>query len=198
MIIPANESRCVFLFFFSPPKQPVSDRKTERLPHQSPHLPLIWLMHLFEIWALFRNHDNYWRNEEWQGSKSDVFITVVSDHRRHGCGGSTRDSRRDLTVHKSVCLKVNRSEEVPRPADPQVRLDISIYSLCPWQRHRWQMERENKRAGCTSDDPVGIFSATMTTWLNVSLKVSFFLCVWWLNVGCKLDSHFVEYNYLQS
>lgn len=179
MIILANES----LFFFPFSNRPSLTGRQKGYPSKSsPHL--IWLMHLFEIWMLFSNHDNYRWNEEWQGSKPDVFITVVSDHRRHGCVGSAKTRGEGLTVYKSVCLKVNRSEEVPRPRDPQVRLDNSIYSLCPWQRHHWQMERENKRAGCTPDDLKGIYSMRITAWLNVGSIVWAFMmnkCLCYVN-----------------
>lgn len=125
---------------------------------------LIWVMPQLEIFVLFRNLDNYWWKGEWQGSEPDVFITVVSNHRRW----ESLDSSWDLTVYKSVCLKVNRSEEVPRPLDPQVRHDNSIYSLYPWQRQQWQMDRENERADSTSDDLRASFSWIITQ-LNVTL-----------------------------
>lgn len=153
-------------------------------------------MHLFEIWKLFSNHDNYWWNEERQGSKPDVFIMVVSDCRRH----CLWLERRDLTVYKSVCLKVNRSEEVPQPHDPQVWLDISIYSLCPWQRHSWQIERENKRADCASDDDLkGICWRRIIAWLNVS-SVADSVCLWCLKCLCWCVSHSVGiyFNYIAS
>lgn len=144
-------------------KKPKQASLTERLAvnvFPSPHLANATVGTLCVIQHL----DNYWWKEEWQGSEPDVFITVVSNHRRW----ESLDASWDLTVYKSVCLKVNRSEEVPRPLDPQVRHDNSIYSPYPWQRQPWQMERENERADSTSDDLPAIFSWIITR-LNVTV-----------------------------
>lgn len=160
---------------------------------------LIWLMPQLEIFVLFSNLDNYWWKEEWQGLEPDVFITVVSNQRRW----KSLDSSWDLTVYKSVCLKVNRSEEVPRPLDPQVRRDNSIYSLYPGQRQHWQTERENERADLSSDDLCGSVS-WIITWLNVTLifwmvimfkqvhKLFRFLLLYtkWLKSNLKIYSYF--------
>ncbi len=80
-------------------------------------------MHLFEICVLFSNHDNYRWNEEWQGSEPDVFITLVSDHRRGGCGRSA-DARQCMN------LSVWRSTEVKRFPDLVThRSDLTTLSI---------------------------------------------------------------------
>lgn len=178
-------------FFFSPPsKQPDSDRKTERLPIKvltSPHLANAF------VWNLSAIQQSWQLPVKWRVTGVKAWRLYYSCLRSQEARPwwERRDSRRDLTVYKSVCLKVNRSEEVPQPCDPQVRLDNSIYSLCPWQRYRWQMERENKRAGCTSDDLDGVFSRRITAWLNVSAMVWFSAWFSWLNVSRKWFSHVV-------
>lgn len=91
----------------------------------SPHL--IWLMHLFEIWVLFSNHDNYRWNEEWQGSEPDVFITVVSDHGRRDCG---RSAEARAETWQCINLSVWRSTEVKRFPDPVTRRsDLTTLSI---------------------------------------------------------------------
>lgn len=125
----------------------LTERRKERLPFK-PHL-----VNAF-VWNLYVISPSWQLQAKWR-------VTGVRAWRLYyGCLRSQearlRRERpvwcRDLTVYKSVCLKVNRSEEVPSPSDLQVQLDNSIYSLSPRQRHGWQMEGENKRAGCTSAD----------------------------------------------
>lgn len=118
-MIPANMS------LFSP-KQDISDRKTERLRitiFPAPHLANAFVWNLCAI----RLHDNYRWNEEWQGSEPDVFITVVSDHRRHGCGVSA-EARGETWQY--INLSVWRSTEVRRFLDPLThRSDLTTLSI---------------------------------------------------------------------
>ncbi len=141
-----------FFFFFSS-KQHISDRMTERLPIKvltSPHLANAF------VWNLCVIQQSWQLPVKWRVTGVRAWRIYYACLRSQK--GRLWKERRRSTVYESVCLKVNRSEEVPWPRDPQVRLDNSIYSLCSWQRHHWQMERENKRAGCTCDDLKGIFS----------------------------------------
>lgn len=165
-MIPANTS------LFST-KQDISDRKTGRLRvtiFPVPHLANAFVWYLCAIWCSWQ------LPVKWRVTGVRVGRLYYSCLRSQEARlwRERRGSWGDLTVYKSVCLKVNRSEEAARPRDPQVRLDNSIYSLCPWQRHRWQMERENKRAGCTCDDLKAWFSGIIT-W-----SLWFFVCLWWL------------------
>lgn len=124
--------------FFS--KQPVSDESTKRLPIKvstSPHLANAFVSNLCVI------QQSWQLPVKWRvtGVKAWCLYYNCLQSQKARLWWERRDSHGDLTVYKSVCLKVNRSEEVPRPRDPQVRLDNSIYSLCQWQRQRWQIER---------------------------------------------------------
>lgn len=113
-------------------KQAVSDRNRKSSP------PLIWLMQLFEIFVPFSNDDNYRWNEEWQGSKLDVFITVVSDHGRHRCGGSTSAHRE---TWQCINLSVWRSREVRRFPDPVThRSDLTTLSIA-WSHDKGTADR---------------------------------------------------------
>lgn len=165
-MIPANTS------LFSP-KQAISDRKTERL--RVTILPALHLANAF-VWNLCAIRCSWQLPVKWRvtGVKARCLYYSCLRSQEARLWRERRGSWWDLTVYKSVCLKVNRSEEVPRPRDPQVWLDNSIYSLCPWQRHHWQMERENKGADCTCDDLKARFSGIIT-W-----SLWFFACLWCL------------------
>lgn len=159
--MPANQT-CTFVFLSSP-NQAVSDKRTERLPIKvftSSHLANAFVWNLGVI------------RQSWQLPVKWRETGVKAWRLYYGCLRSQKArlwrERRDLTVYKSVCLKVNGSEEVLRPGDPQVQLDNSIYSMWPWQRHSWQIGRENERAVGTSDDLSGVFSRRIIPWLNVS------------------------------
>lgn len=180
---------------FFPCNQSVSERRTERLP-----IKVFTLAHLANafVWNLKVIQQSWQLLVKWRETGVKAWRLY------YGCLRLQKAlpwlERRDLTVYKSVCLKVNRSEEVPQPHDPQVWLDISIYSLCPWQRHSWQIERENKRADCASDDDLkGICWRRIIAWLNVS-SVADSVCLWCLKCLCWCVSQSVGiyFNYIAS
>lgn len=123
---------------------PVFNKRTSRLPVNKTRLGSFGSYICLKYSCSPGDQDNYRWNEERRGQSLTSLLPLSPT-----AEGQAAVGERGLTVNKSVCLKVNRSEEVPRPPDPQGQLDNSIYSLCPWQRHSWQIEGENKRAGCS-------------------------------------------------
>lgn len=83
-------------------------------------------------------------------------------------GATAEAGRPGLMVNKSVCLKVNRSEEVSRPDDLQVQLDNSIYIHDNRTADRW----EKNEAADSGDDPKGSFNEDNCV-VNVSWSTDF-------------------------
>lgn len=76
-------------------------------------------------------------------------------------GAAAEAGRPGLMVNKSVCLKVNRSEEVSRPHDLQVQLDNSIYIH---DNRTADRRGKNEAADCCGDDLRATFSMGIIVW----------------------------------
>lgn len=129
-------AKSVFFFFFSFFNCLSLTRGQKGSP--SAHSPSAHLANT-RVWNMAVIQQSWQLREKRRatGSAPDVFITVVSNHRRQRL-------RRQPETWRWINLSVWRSTQVkrcPDPPDLQVQLDNSIYSLCPWQRHSWQTER---------------------------------------------------------
>lgn len=126
------------VFFFLSPSNSLSlTRGQKGYPSKvstSPHLANAF------VWNLGVIHQSWQLPVKWR------VTGVKAWHLYYGCLRSQqawlRWEPKDLTVYKSVCLKVNRSEEVPRPRDPQVQLDNSIYTACAHNKGTTDREKE--------------------------------------------------------